>query len=280
MKKKTPVRKKYPSKSKTKKGLSWRWTITIGIIILLVLSPFYYTHVLTGLTSAWQWVRNVDNPNYRKYKSFNIRIPTNYKIHGIDVSSYQGTVHWDKIKSMREDSVHISFAFIKATEGLQLIDPFFKRNWREGPKNGIICGAYHFFRPEKSGKLQAAFFLKNVKTQPGDLPMTVDIEVLDGVPPEKMRGELTMFLKQVEAKTKVKPIIYTGLKFYRDNISGYFDDYHLWIAHYVEPTPTIDQTHWKFWQHSDRAKVNGISRPVDFDVFSGDSLAFQKLLVK
>ena len=111
--------------------------------------------------------------------------------------------------------------------------------------------------------------------------MTVDVEELDGVPPEKMRQELKDFLTALEAKTKVKPMIYSGLSFYQDYLQGYFDDYVLWIAHYYQPKLIVDpKTKWKFWQHSDKARVNGIGYVVDFDVFNGDSTAFSKLLVK
>ena len=248
----------------------------------MLLSPFYYGYVIKSIASTWRWIWDIGKAsNYRVYKSFNIRIPTNYKIHGIDVSSYQGKIDWQRVKNMREDSVHITFAFIKATEGILLVDPYFQRNWREAPKAGIACGAYHYFRPRFSGKWQARFFLQNVKTQKGFLPAVVDIEELDGIKPAKMRDELNDFLKQVEAKTKVKPIIYSGLTFYQDYLSGYFDDYHLWIAHYYKPQLSVGHAiNWKFWQHSDKAKVNGISYIVDFDVFNGDSLAFKKLLAQ
>jgi lysozyme len=208
-------------------------------------------------------------------------MPEKYSVCGIDVSYYQGKIDWNRVKNMREDSIHITFAFIKATEGLLKVDPYFQRNWRECPKAGIVCGAYHYFRPEVSGKFQAKFFLQNVKTEKGDLPMVVDAEELDGVPPEKMREQLKAFLTQVQTKTKIKPIIYSGLTFYQDNLMGYFDDYTLWIAHYYQPDLNISKTtNWKFWQHSDRARVDGIPYIVDFDVFKGDSVSFKKLLVQ
>ncbi len=207
-------------------------------------------------------------------------MPEQYKVCGIDVSLYQSKIDWELVKNMREDSIHITFAFIKATEGAFLVDPYFQRNWREAPKAGIICGAYHFFRPEISGKWQARFFLQTVKTEKGDLPMVVDVEQLDGVQPAKMRKELSAFLKYIETQTKVKPIIYSGLTFYQDNLLGHFDDYTLWLAHYYQPDLKITKaTNWKFWQHSDKARVNGINHVVDFDVFSGDSLSFRKMLV-
>jgi lysozyme len=95
-----------------------------------------------------------------------------------------------------------------------------------------------------------------------------------------MRDELTQFLKYITVNTKVKPIIYSGLKFYNNYLFGYFDDYTLWLAHYYEPELDVNKAaKWRFWQHSDKASVNGIGHVVDFDVFNGDSLTFKKLLV-
>lgn len=278
---KTPVKKKSPVRKKKGKGLSTSLKIAVAFILLILLSPFYYGYVLKAFTSTWRWISDAgENPNYRTYTSFHIRIPQKYIIHGIDVSYAQGKIDWQKVKTMEEDSVRISFAFIKATEGLLTVDPYFQRNWREGPKAGIICGAYHYFRPEKDGKWQARFFLQNVKIEKGDMPMVVDIEQLYGTTPEKMRAALKDFLNYVDAKTHTKPIIYSGLSFYRDYLSGYFDDYKSWIAYYNQPELNAnDINNWAFWQHSEQAKVNGINHVVDFDAFKGDSIAFKKLLI-
>lgn len=275
-------KRKYQPKKKKSSAFTTKWKIALAGFLLILLSPFYYGYVIKAFTSTWRWIRDIGHdPHYRTYKSFNIRIPDKYTIHGIDVSSYQGKIDWRRVKAMHEDEVHITFAFIKATEGVVLVDPYFQRNWREAPKAGIVCGAYHYFRPRASGKWQAVFFLQNVKTEKGDLPMAVDVEELNGVAPAKMREELKAFLKQVETKTQIRPVIYSGLKFYEDNLQGYFDDYTLWIAHYYQPKLAIAHApKWAFWQHSDKAKVNGINHITDFDAFNGDSLAFTKVLVK
>jgi lysozyme len=278
IKKKPPRVKKSPQKIGGKKRSSLRWKIFLGALFLLALLPFYYK----SLTPVWRWFTNIgSSPHYPVYKNFHIRIPNQYAIHGIDVSAYQGTIDWHKVKNMHEDSMHISFAYIKATEGVRQADPYFARNWRECLKAGITCGAYHYFEPKMSGRWQAAFFLKNITLQKGNLPLVVDIEELDGIPPEKMRLELDDFLKDVAIKTKTKGIIYSGLKFYKDNLEGYFKDYSFWLSNFDHPELAVSPgANWKFWQHSDRAKVNGIWHGVDFDVFKGDSLAFKALLVK
>ncbi|WP_429382328.1 glycoside hydrolase family 25 protein [Mucilaginibacter sp. UYCu711] len=251
-------------------------------MLLTLLSPFYYGYLVKIFSSTWQCIRDIGlTYNYRTYERFNIPIPARYSIHGIDVSYAQGKIDWQKVSSMKEKSVYLSFAFIKATEGLLTVDPYFKRNWHEASKVGIVCGPYHFFRANKNGLWQARFFLQNINIKSGDLPPVVDIEQLDGISPNRMRKELKQFLLRVEASTHVKPIIYTGLSFYSDYLSGYFNSYPLWIAHYYQKELHTDKnTNWLFWQHSDLARINGINHTVDFDSFKGDTVSFQRLLLR
>jgi lysozyme len=281
MPKKAPVRRK-KAPVKKKKPFPLALKIVIAGVLLILFSPLYYGYVLKLFTSTTRWIMDIgEDPNYRTYKSYAIRIPKKYSIHGIDVSSYQGKIDWKMVKSMKEDSVHITFAFIKATEGVSSVDAYFQRNWREAPKAGIVCGAYHYFIPRKSGSWQARFFLQTVKFDDGDLPPVVDVEDLSGQTPEKMRKELKDFILHVEKKTGVKPIIYSGLVFYKDYLKGYFEGYPLWIAHYYQQELKAGaSTKWHFWQHSDKAMINGISHVVDFNAFQGDSLSFQQMLIR
>lgn len=281
VKAKTLVKRKPAAKKKQSNSLSIYSKIVLAGLLLVLLSPFYYGYVLRSFSASWRWILDIgQNPNYRTYKNFNVQIPSGYTMHGIDVSSYQGKINWQKVKAMDDDGVHISFAFIKATEGILSMDPYFQRNWREAPKAGIICGAYHYFLPQKSGLWQARFFLQTVKVEKGDMPMVVDVEKLYGTTPQKMRAQLVLFVNHIQTKTGVKPIIYTNISFYQDYLQGYFDDYTLWIAHYYQPELKIgSKTNWWFWQHSDKARINGISQKVDMNIFKGDSTAFGKLLI-
>lgn len=279
--KRKPVARKPSTRKKPSKPFAKKWKVALAGLLLILLSPFYYGYVLKFASATWFWLRHpTDDVNYRTYESFAIKIPKKHQIHGIDVSYYQGKIDWQKVKAMEEDEVKISFAFIKATEGILLVDPYFQRNWREAPKAGLKVGAYHFFRPKKSGLWQANFFLQTANFEKGDLPPVVDIESLDGVSPEKMRKELNAFVIQVEEKTKVKPIIYSGLKFYKDYLRGFYNDYPLWVAHYYQPKLKLADNSWDFWQHSDKARINGINHVVDFNAFNGDSLKFQQMLIK
>jgi lysozyme len=162
---------------------------------------------------------------------------------------------------------------------LETVDEQFERNWRNARNQQLARGAYHFFIATKDGKLQAQNFIKNVKLETGDLPPVLDVEQRYTAKPDQLRKELKTWLDVVENYYHVKPIIYTYLDFYDKNLKGYFDDYPLWVAHYLQPHQPRISREWTFWQHSEEGRVNGIFSKVDFNVFNGDSLQFKALLV-
>jgi lysozyme len=213
------------------------------------------------------------------YPEFGIPIPYEYEIHGIDVSKYQRQISWEAVRDMQVQHIKLGFAFMKATEGNNNSDAFFKRNWKKSKQAGIVRGAYHFFIATKDGKTQAVNFMDKVKLESGDLPPVLDVEQTFGASPEQVRNEMKEWLLIVEQYYSVKPIIYTYVDFYEKYLKGYFDGYPLWVAHYLQPHQPRITREWSFWQHSERGRVNGILSNVDFDVFNGDSAAFKALLV-
>ena len=178
------------------------------------------------------------------YPDFHIQLPLGFKVHGIDVSSYQGNIYWPAV-ALQDQDVNIRFAFIKATEGLNNIDKQFKNNWQNAKEANIIRGAYHFFLATKSGRLQAQNFIKNVKLSPGDLPPVLDVEELYGVRADSMRSRVSL-ANSCEDNYGVKPIIYTNVSFYKNFLGHDFDDYPLWVAHYfVKEAPGVNEG-WYF----------------------------------
>ena len=81
------------------------------------------------------------------------------EVRGIDVSRYQGEIDWEQLKLSDIQGAPISFVFIKATEGKDIVDKFFKYNFYKSRMNGVIRGAYHFYSTLSSAKEQADFFL-------------------------------------------------------------------------------------------------------------------------
>ena len=221
-----------------------------------------------------------DMPFFKKYGRFNIYMPSDFTVHGIDVSHHNSIINFGYVKKMNVDGIKLRFVFIKATEGTSFSDALFNRNWKEAKKYAIHRGAYHFFRPGVSGKAQAKFFIRKVKLQPGDLPPVLDIEQFGNSNVEDFQKQVEICLNELENYYDAKPMIYASVSFYKKYLGDSFDQYPLWIAHYTKRSMPQINRDWAFWQHSERGTVDGINTRVDFNVFNGDSAMLARLLVK
>lgn len=230
--------------------------------------------------AAYLWWRGLEKQvKFVRYEEFGIDMPVNYKIHGIDVSKFQKDINWAAVKQMQVDKIRISFAFIKATEGITRQDAAFKQNWDRAGKVGLIRGAYHFFYATRDPLKQAINFHNVADLQSGDLPPVLDIETSNNQPAAVIRSTAKIWLEEMEKVYKVKPIIYTNIHFYETYLGSEFDRYPLWIAHYYQKERPRSDRAWLFWQHSDIGRVNGIRTTVDFNVFKGDSADLAKLCI-
>jgi lysozyme len=193
-------------------------------------------------------------------------------VKGVDVSVYQGTVSWAKV---RRSGRH--FAFARVSDGLSHPDSRFRANWRGMRNAGVARGAYQFFRPGSSGLAQAELFLSKIKAagglRAGDLPPVLDIEVTDGHSHAVVVSRAKVWLAHVEKKTGVKPIVYTAA-FMSSVIGAHLSGYPLWVANFGATCPTMPTgwSHWRFFQNNDRGSVPGIAGHVDTDLFNGSLL--------
>ncbi len=188
---------------------------------------------------------------------------------GIDLSEYQGIIDWSLVKTIEGD-YPIEFVFIRATAGNDREDFQFNDNWKAARMRKLIRGAYHYYRPNENSLEQAKLFIKTVHLQKGDLPPVLDIERLPKDQSlDSLKIGLRRWLKAVEAHYKVKPIIYTGEKYYDDFLKKDFSDYLFWIANYNFYREKIDED-WLFWQFTEKASVSGIKGNVDVNIFNGD----------
>ena len=190
-------------------------------------------------------------------------------VNGVDVSHYQGTIDWNAAHG-----AGTAFAFMKATEGTAFVDPQFATNWSGAGAAGVVRGAYHFFHPATDAVMQADFFVRTAgMTQNGDLPLTIDLEVTDGLSGAQVAQGALAFLARVMSTTGRTPIVYTSASF-MSSLSGTsgFSSYTLWVANWQVSCPTVPSptwTDWTFWQNSDSGSVAGISGAVDTNVFNG-----------
>lgn len=195
---------------------------------------------------------------------------------GCDLSEFQGTVNWDILNTTT------NFALIRSCFGTLRKDYQFDNNKAEAHRvqataGPLGVGYYHYAYPQYNNpEDEANFFANNV------LPLSVgDILALDWE--EAYSGDhaswCIRFLRQVEARTGVKPLIYLNQSLIRGHDWSLVVNagYGLWIAEYDGQTTGSIDTPWpvvamKQWTSS--AHLAGITTNVDADTFYGDFVAF------
>lgn len=200
----------------------------------------------------------------------------NDKTFGLDVSQYQGAIDWKVIDSV-ESKFPLHFVFIRATAGSNKVDSQFNTNWQATRNHHLIRGAYHYYRPDESSLEQADNFIQTVQLQKGDLPPILDIEQMPkNQSMSKMKLGLKRWLDRVEEHYKVKPIIYTGERYYEDFIKEDFPEYSFWVANYNFFEENIKDD-WLFWQFTEKAQVKGIYEKVDLNIFNGTPVMLKQI---
>lgn len=193
---------------------------------------------------------------------------------GIDVSKFQRTVDWHKVKN-----AGMSFAFARAIDDKTgtKADPFFANNWTGMKDAGLFRGAYHFFRPKRDPVKAANLFASVVGLLgKGDLPPVIDVEDDDGVSVANILDGVKTWIDITEAALNRKVMIYTFTPFWRDTLgnSTRFSDHPLWVAHFTnaaQPRFPSAFPRFAFWQHSQSGTVPGVNGAVDLDRFNGSA---------
>ena len=198
----------------------------------------------------------------------------------MDVSRYQGTINWDKVKaSGKVDGVMIR-AMGNSAKGLPskpYTDPQFARNYAECKRLGIPCGVYGYFKAvnrEQADK-ELALLRKVLTGKTVQLPVAVDIEdtyVQAPLDKQTLTDIAAHALGTVE-RWGFYAILYTGLYFGRDNLymtGAALKPYDVWLARYPKDqrqTKPEDKPKTAFafgmWQYTSTARVPGVSTNVD-----------------
>lgn len=191
-------------------------------------------------------------------------------IQGVDVSWHQGAIDWRALAAS-----DIAFAYIKATEGGDHVDPRFAFNWNDAGAAGLYRGAYHFFTLCQPGARQATNFIAVVPRAAGALPPALDLEHMgpcrEGPTMPDVIAEARAFLDRVEAHYGARPIIYTTREFHDTHLRQLQGE-RFWIRSLASP-PAFRKDDWIIWQHHNRGHRRGVEGPLDLNAFRGDAAA-------
>lgn len=285
MKRKTTSRKiSYSRKSKTDKSIfrsAFRYIVMISLGLLFLFAIYHYRDGLAYYL-GFKSNKALEEDEVAKHLSDvrNIQVLENHKgkVIGVDVSEFQGRIDWDEV-AILEEKYPVQFVFIRATAGNDRVDSKFRRNWEGAKEHKIMRGAYHYYRPNENSIEQANLFIKTVKLKKGDLPPVLDIERLPkNQPLDSLKKGLKRWLNKVEAHYQVRPIIYTGERYYSDFLKEEFGEYLFWIANYNFYREKIEDD-WLFWQFTEKASLPGIDHRVDVNIYNGDLEQLQFITV-
>lgn len=186
-----------------------------------------------------------------------------YAVKGADISAHNGDVDFNLLA--REG---IEFVFLKATEGVGFKDAMFHRNYRRAADAGLKIGAYHFFRFDSSGYLQALNVMHSLRGKKIELPVVIDVEEWTN-PSDRHTDAI---VAQVQEMARVlrsngyNVMIYTNKDGYSRFVRGRLEDIPLWLCSFSDIDKDVN---WNFWQYSHRGIIRGVDRMVDLNVFGG-----------
>ena len=190
-------------------------------------------------------------------------------IKGIDISHWQDNPDFARVKA-----AGVQYVIIKATEGVDYVDPCFTTNIKEAQAAGLPVGVYHLLRATPIDR-QAADFLAAIKPYKITWPAAVDVEHAELT--ALGRDKLTDMVLDICARVKAAgypPMVYSNRNWYylaklldidRIRAAGI----PVWLAWYSDATPenTDRSDLCDIWQYASDGQIDGIiGHPVDLDV--------------
>lgn len=189
---------------------------------------------------------------------------------GIDVSNWQGYIDYTSVKN---DGIQV--VYIKATEGSNIVDPYFQTNYTNSKSAGLKIGFYHFLTAtnEEEAILQANFFASVISGLEPDCRLAMDFEVFNNLSKDQINSISFAFLDRLSELTKKEVVIYSDAYNAINTFSSSLaEKYPLWLAEYE--SQTIQTGNWTDWiglQYTDQGRINGIDGfSVDRDNFKSE----------
>ena len=184
-------------------------------------------------------------------------------IKGIDVSSWQGVIDWQKVKD-----AGVQFAIIRSSSGPR-VDAMFDYNITEAQRVGIAVGVYHYcyaLTPEEA-RDEAIHFINTICRYRIDFPVMFDFE--DNSQAKLGKEKLTRIAEAFLGMLKsfgYYPMIYSYRNWLQNNLDmDRLSEYDVAVAEWNVSAPNYDRP-YGIWQYSCKGQISGIEGDVDLDI--------------
>ena len=181
----------------------------------------------------------------------------------IDVSRYQGTIHWDKLAGKIGGAMLKTVSTNKSFGGIY-IDPMFETNYAACRRLGIPVGVYYYTYAQDAATVQAELdkLHQALEGKTLTLPVAVDVEdnKLKALSADALTDLVIAAADAIES-WGLYAMVYTYSYYSQTELNmDRLAAYDLWIADYRANRPTRKHG---MWQYTSTGKLDGIAGSVD-----------------
>lgn len=202
---------------------------------------------------------------------------------GIDVSKYQGTIDWKKVKESGVEFAMIRVGYRAKSTGEIFEDPTARYNMQEAQAAGVKIGAYFFSSAvsEEEARAEAAFTRDIIAKYKITYPVAYNCEDFQSDDSRQYGLDITArtklacaFLDEI-ASAGYTPMFYAS----RGELEGsalwdtqtLSSKYKIWVAQYPDqPYPQTNASSYSgthaMWQYTSQGTVAGISAKTDVNI--------------
>lgn len=186
---------------------------------------------------------------------------------GLDVSRWQGTIDFNKVKAAGCDFVILRIGGYDDKEFYT--DRTYVENIQNAKAAGLQVGVYWHAEESTPEEVKASvqYMMGVLNGEKLDFPIAYDWEDFQEFESYKMNLQdlndcFEVFADEVEAKG-YEVCLYSSLNFL-ESVWTNSRDHKVWLAHYTSQTDYTGK--YFMWQHSSSGKIDGVGSAVDFNV--------------
>ncbi len=186
-----------------------------------------------------------------------------YPVTGVDISAHNGDIDFETLSRQG-----VEFVLVKATEGVSHKDTHFHSNYLKAKRAGLKVGAYHFFRFDCTGYMQALNLIHSIRGKHLDLPVVIDVEEWTNSVTQPTGGVIDGLRRMIAVLEEhgYRVMLYSNKNGYERFIRGRLESYPVWLCSFSPP----DDTHrWVIWQYSHQGRLEGVPGAIDLNAFHG-----------
>lgn len=218
-------------------------------------------------TAVQNALEDTDNSDVKKLQK-----PGGKTKAGIDISSWNKVVDWDRVKNAGVEFAIIRAGYRGSQSGSLVEDSNFRANMKGATASGISVGVYFFTQAvnEVEAVEEASAVLNMIREYDVDFPIFIDTEGAGG---NGRADALDVATRTLVCEAFCRTIenagytagVYASRNWYNNNLEvSRLDDYFIWLAEY-RSTP-LYQGYYNMWQYTSKGRIDGIEGNVDLNI--------------